>query len=374
MEKIKTSATPISWVYALVIIYASLFPFAGWRNQSIYPWEFLWAPFPLYWTTYDVSINILGYIPFGFVLTLADLRVNKRHGRFWSYNWLFAVALSLILESTQTYLPTRVPSSLDFLLNCIGTFLGVWIAYYFEKYQLIDTWNQIRSRWLIKDSVGPLACLLTWPLAIVYPPSIPFLMGDIYWAIKKETYTFLGLRPISELLNNINATPVEIINIESIACVVTGLLIPITLGFSIIPILSHRLWLVFSVSCIGIGALMLSSALTFDLVHIFTWFSIYTSIGYLITIIFAIVVLKTTTKTAQYLLLAVLCIHLLLPNSISSDVYLAQSIQIWEQGKNARFIGLTQWVGLLWPYVVLVLVIYRLIEKKVSGITMSNQK
>jgi hypothetical protein len=98
MEKIKTSATPISWVYALVIIYASLFPFTGWRNQSIYPWEFLWAPLPLYWTAYDIYINILGYIPLGFVLTLADLRVNKHHGQAWSYNWIYAVALSLILS------------------------------------------------------------------------------------------------------------------------------------------------------------------------------------------------------------------------------------------------------------------------------------
>jgi VanZ family protein len=368
MEKIKTSATPISWVYALVIIYASLFPFSGWRNQSIYPWEFLWAPFPLYWTAYDVYINILGYVPLGFVLTLADLRVNKQQKRIWSYNWIYAVFLSLILESLQTYLPTRVPSSIDFLLNCLGTFLGVWIAYFFEKHQVIDTWNQIRSRWLIKDSVGPLACLLTWPLAVIYPPSIPFLMGDIYWAIKKETYTFLGIQPISELLKNINATTVEITNIESIICVVTGLLIPITLGFSIVPIITHRLWVVSAICFIGVCALITSSALTFDLSHIFSWFSIYTNIGYLIAIIISLSIVRVSTKTAQYLLLSFLLVHLLLPNSLSSDVYLAQSIQIWEQGKNARYIGLTQWVGLVWPYIVFLLVLFRVLEKYISRI------
>jgi VanZ family protein len=373
MKKIKTSATPISWVYALVIIYASLFPFTGWRNQSIYPWEFLWAPLPLYWTAYDIYINILGYIPLGFVLTLADLRVNKNHGQVWSYNWIYAVALSLILESLQTYLPTRVPSSIDFLLNCLGTLIGVWVAYFFEKHRFIDTWNQIRSRWLIKDSVGPLACLLTWPLAIIYPPSIPFLMGDIYGSMKKEAYTFLGLEPISGLLSNLNATAVEITNIESIVCIVTGLLIPITLSFSIVPKVFHRLCVALGICILGASALILSSALTFDVTHIFSWFSAYTNVGYLLAVTASLMFLNVSTKTAQYLLLFFLLIHLLLPKSLSSDVYLAQSIQIWEQGKNARYFGLTQWVGLVWPYIVLVLVLYRVFEKYILKIRSLNK-
>lgn len=368
MDKIKTSATPISWVYALVIIYASLYPFTGWRDQSIYPWEFLWAPFPLYWTGYDVSINLLGYIPFGFVLTLADLRINRRKERLRTYKWLLAVVLSLVLESLQTYLPSRVPSSVDFLLNCSGALIGVGIAYYCEKYQLMDSWNRIRSRWLINDSVGPLSCLLVWPLAIIYPPSIPFLMGDIYWAIKKETYTFLGIHPIAEITKTLHLTSVEITNIESIICVVTGLLIPISLGFSIVPAVKHRIWVVVSICGVGVGALILTSALTFDLSHVFSWFSIYTNLGFGLAIFFAFFILKISTKVAQYLLLLILLIHLFLPNSLSSDVYLAQSIQIWEQGKNARFIGLTQWVGLLWPYIVFILTLYRLIEKRISNI------
>jgi hypothetical protein len=36
-----------------------------------------------------------------------------------------------------------------------------------------------------------------------------------------------------------------------------------------------------------------------------------------------------------------------------ADPYLAQSLQLWEQGRFVRFHGLAQWVGWLWPYVAL---------------------
>jgi hypothetical protein len=34
----------------------------------------------------------------------------------------------------------------------------------------------------------------------------------------------------------------------------------------------------------------------------------------------------------------------------SEDVYFAQSLQAWEQGRFIRFHGAAQWVGWLWPY------------------------
>ena len=40
----KTSAWPLALVYAALIVFASLFPFMGWRAQGIPPWVFLVAP------------------------------------------------------------------------------------------------------------------------------------------------------------------------------------------------------------------------------------------------------------------------------------------------------------------------------------------
>ena len=56
----KTSAWPLSQAYAALIIYASLYPFSGWRDQGIAPWEFLWSPLPKYWTGFDRTNPIEG--------------------------------------------------------------------------------------------------------------------------------------------------------------------------------------------------------------------------------------------------------------------------------------------------------------------------
>jgi hypothetical protein len=40
----KTSAWPLALVYAALMVYASLYPFDGWRDQGIAPWAFLAPP------------------------------------------------------------------------------------------------------------------------------------------------------------------------------------------------------------------------------------------------------------------------------------------------------------------------------------------
>src|SRR4051812_38441184 len=74
----KTSAWPLSQAYAALIVYASLYPFSGWRHQGIAPWEFLWSPLPKYWTGFDVAANVAGYVPLGFLLALSFLRHGGR--------------------------------------------------------------------------------------------------------------------------------------------------------------------------------------------------------------------------------------------------------------------------------------------------------
>ena len=97
----KTSAWPLARIHAALIVFASLFPFDGWRDQGIDPWIFLSAPLlPPYWTGFDVSVNVAGYVPLGFLLALALLRWGPER---WAV-LLEALAgdlLSLLLEYLQ---------------------------------------------------------------------------------------------------------------------------------------------------------------------------------------------------------------------------------------------------------------------------------
>jgi len=52
--------------------------------------------------------------------------------------------------------------------------------------------------------------------------------------------------------------------------------------------------------------------------------------------------------------------QLALLNNASADVYFAQTLQAWEQGRFIRFHGLIQWLGWLWPYGLLAYLVARL--------------
>lgn len=76
----------------------------------------------------DVSINIVGFIPFGFFC--AGMLLNTR--RFWiaavyMITLLSGFGLSLAIELLQSYLPTRDSSLVDLICNVAGTIMGVII-------------------------------------------------------------------------------------------------------------------------------------------------------------------------------------------------------------------------------------------------------
>ena len=69
----QTSALPLALASACVVVYASLYPFSGWRDQGLWPLDFLGAPWPRYWTGFDLVSNLLGL---GLFLVL----VRRWHG------------------------------------------------------------------------------------------------------------------------------------------------------------------------------------------------------------------------------------------------------------------------------------------------------
>ena len=157
----KTSAWPLALIHAALIVFASLFPFDGWRDQGIDPWIFLSAPLPPpYWTGFDVVTNLVGYAPLGFLLVLGLLRSGWRH-----VLWAVAVAtlagtlLSLCMEFLQIYLPRRVPSNLDLALNALGTLAGALSAALLERLGALDRWSDFRARWFVSDASGGMVLL-----------------------------------------------------------------------------------------------------------------------------------------------------------------------------------------------------------------------
>src|SRR5258708_19443705 len=57
--------------YVPLVVYASLYPFSGWRDRGLPPLAFLTAPFPRPIPVFDVVANIIGYMPLGFLAVFA---------------------------------------------------------------------------------------------------------------------------------------------------------------------------------------------------------------------------------------------------------------------------------------------------------------
>ncbi len=77
----------------------------------------------------DIFANILGFIPFGYFYFIYRARLRPgRNTHNAVVTVLVASALSMFIELTQVFLPTRDSSLMDWISNTIGAFAGVAIA------------------------------------------------------------------------------------------------------------------------------------------------------------------------------------------------------------------------------------------------------
>ena len=80
MTRHRSSAVPLSWLYVALIVYASLYPFAGWRAPGAGPLDFMLLGWPHWWTSFDLVSNLLGYLPLGLLLFVALVRSGRSAG------------------------------------------------------------------------------------------------------------------------------------------------------------------------------------------------------------------------------------------------------------------------------------------------------
>lgn len=366
----KTSAWPLAEAYAALIVYASLYPFSGWRDQGIAPWEFLFSPLPKYWTGFDVAANVVGYIPLGFLLALSFLRraglrfAPTTNRAAITVATLAAGVLALCMEALQSYLPHRVPSNVDFALNVGGALLGAVLAAMLELAGAIDRWSRFRDRWFVPESRGALVLLALWPVALLFPASVPLGLGQVLERLETSIAEWLQDTPFLEWMPMRDVELQPLVPAAELLCVALGAFIPCLLGYSILRSVGRRA--VFAVAMIGLGAgvTALSAALSWGPVHAWAWLSLPVRMGLVAGALLAVVMLPLPRRGCAAVLLLSLVLHLSVLNQAPASAYFADTLQAWEQGRFIRFHGLVQWLGWLWPYAVLVYVLVRLSRRE----------
>lgn len=361
----KTSAWPLSQLCVALIVYASLYPFDQWRDQGIAPWEFLTAPWPKYWTGFDVVANVLGYAPLGFFLTLSAMRMGWRGGVVVLCT-LAASLLSFSLEGLQSYLPARVPSQTDFLLNTLGAWLGAVLASALEHLGLLNHWSQFRKRWFVRDSHLALVLMAVWPAALLFPVAVPFGLGQVWERVEDALTSAFDATPFADWIPLRSFELEPLLPGAELLCVTLGLLIPCLLGFGVIRQLGQRLLYALCVGLVGLGMSALSATLSYGPAHAWTWLGVPVVLGLGLGFVLALFFLPTSSRTCWTFLMLALLVQQSVLNQSPESAYFTQTLQTWEQGRFIRFHGLVQWLGWLWPYAVLLFALARLSRERES--------
>ena len=371
IQRHRSSAVPLAWLYAALIVYASLYPFAGWRVPGAGPLDFLIVG-SRYWTRFDLISNLLGYLPIGFLLFVALVRSGRRAGTAAWTALVGATMLSFTLELLQNYLPNRVSSNIDLLLNACGAALGVGIGLALDVRGGIERWQLMRDRWFVARSAGGLALLLLWPIGLLFPTAVPFGLGQVLGRIQpllNELLEGTVVEAWSARLPDATARAAEGVTLSAaseLSIIVLGLLAPCLVAFTIAVPGWRRTALVVGAGALGVVATTLSTALNFGPSHALAWTTAQSVQGVLVGLAAAALLSLVPRRVAAGFGLITLTALVMLVARAPADPYFAQSLQAWEQGRFIRFHGAAQWVGWIWPYAAICYLLARLARRDPS--------
>jgi VanZ family protein len=337
--------------YMLLIVYASWFPFSGWRGSGLSPFSFLTFAMPQYWTLFDVVVNVIGYIPLGMLLVLA-LYPLLRGARAIVGAAILGIIVSGLMEAVQTYLPSRVPSSLDFLTNSAGALVGAFIGLAGARSYLNESrLYQTRRRWFAPHASHGLVLLALWPLAQIYPLGYMFGHGQLLPIFSEWLSSWLDtdidlvtmLRPGAAM----SAEQYWLSETVITACGMTGAVLTM---LCLLNRGAPRTRLMLAMLAAALLVKTLSSSLLFTPDNAFVWITPGAQGGFLIGIIMLAGLAFAPQVAQRRLAVVTLLLSLMVVNTIPVNPYFSATLQGWVQGKFLNFNGAAQFLSLLWPF------------------------
>ena len=331
----------LATAYTLLVVYASLHPFTGWRDAGA-PWSaFLIATWPRYWTVLDLLTNALAYLPLGFIWVPA---LQRRCGKPWAVVLACAlgICLSLSMETLQNYLPSRVPSNVDFGCNALGACLGAalgarWGAALLDGGRL----HALRTR-LVGDGAmtdAGLVLLSLWLLTQLNPETLLFGNGDLR--------SFLGFlevpAPAAYTARQFSRIETAVVASNTLAvallagCLLRGTRLGLTLA------------LMLSALCVR----SLSMMVLMDSVTAWSWLTPGGLTGLAIGGTLWLAASRLPRSLRQSLAALSLLLATALVNLAPANPYFSAILQVWQQGHFLNFNGLTRLTSALWPFLAL---------------------
>lgn len=331
--------------YALLIVYASLYPMTGWHDSGGDPLSFVLAAWPRYWTTFDLVTNSLAYLPFGF-LCAATLRLRLPPLAAFVAAAILGAGLSFTMELVQNYLPSRVPSNLDFACNTIGTLLGATAGAKWGRHVFSERHFAHWQEHVVSNAHGAdfgVLLMAGWLMTQLSPDSLLFGTGDLHRILDLpmvqpfEPERFTGME-----------TAVSASGLLS-AALITGLLLR-----------RQRHVLTLVVILLALATKVLAQALIAGPGAALAWLTPGNvhglGIGLALWLAASFLAPPLQRATAALALL----IATVMVNAAPDNPYLHNIAQHWQSGQFLNFNGLTRLMCSLWPFLALPwLMIYR---------------
>ncbi len=354
-------------VYALLILYASWFPFSGWNYIGLSPLAYLTAPLPHYWTVFDVATNVLAYIPLGMLLVYAMYPAVRG-----ALALLLAVLATLLwsgtMEAVQTFLPTRVSSNLDLITNVLGALIGAVIALLTSGFFLRESLLLgLRDKWFSHEASRGLIVASTWPLAQVYPQGYLFGHGQLAPMLFERLSDQFGISidPIALIWPDLQLTAGQFWLAETVisACGMCGAV----LALLCVLRKDAPAWpLILLLTGSALAVKSMATALLFAPENAFVWLTPGARGGVLLGLIMLIGLRLLSPSLRRRVAVLMLMISLITVNLIPTNPYFVATLQRWVQGKFLSFNGAAQFLSLAWPFLALWFLLHAVHRRKVA--------
>ena len=330
--------------YALLVAYATLYPVSGWRDSGIPAFEYLFASRPRYVSGFDLVVNVLGYVPYGWLAVLA-LHPRVRGAGAFSAALVSGTALALLLEAAQTFLPTRFASNVDVLCNLAGAAIGALLGTRSVGWLLGEG---PLLRWRARDVLpgaradAGLVLLALWLATQLNPASLLFGAGDLRDLFRQpagaayEADVFVAIEALTSACN-----------LVAVGLTASAILAP---GAPLLRTLAGLVGLALLIKAGAFATLRQAE-------DVLLWLTPGALIG-IATGLPVLLVAAMLPRTVRLALAAVLLMGATaLVNLAPANPYFASMLAVWAQGHFLNFNGLTRLLSSLWPFAALLFLI-----------------